>query len=174
MNLTPIQVKAFLGLLGFTAVGLVMSACFHSGITQGENNINVLWQKDKLEQATKMAELQEKIQKQEFGHRQETDRIAVQLRKTEVDYEKASAALAAERTQRLRLSTERAALYSRLAEAGPDQCRGLASHAAELDRTLEEGRSLVGELRSALGQREDQLRLLGAQIINDRKLLEAH
>jgi chromosome segregation ATPase len=173
VDLTPIQLKFAKAALGFSAVVLVTSASFLFGITQGENNITVRWQKEKLEHSQEMAVLQGKIEQKEFGHRQETARISEQLRKTEVDYEKATSALAAEHAQRLRLASERAAAYARLAETGSPELRGLASHAAQLDASLEEGRGLVGELKEALGRRDNQLKLLGAQINNDRTLLDA-
>lgn len=172
MDLTPIQLKIAGAVLGFSVLVLATSASFLIGTHQGENNINVRWQAEKLAHGRAIAKLEGEIKQQEFGHRQETDRIAGQLRKTEVDYEKASTALASEHALRLRQSAERARAYTAQAEAGPDQCRDLAGHAAGLDAALEEGRGLVGELKAALGRREDQLRLLGAQIINDRKLLD--
>jgi len=160
--------------LSSLALVLVMSACVITGVKQGENNINALWQKEKRERADALLVLNGKIKQQESVHRQETTRIDEQLRKTEDRYEEATSALAAERTQRLRLSDQRAAAYAAQAQAGSDQCRSVASHAAELDRSLEEGRGLVGELKEALGRRDDQLRLLGAQINNDRSLLDAN
>lgn len=160
--------------LAFSALVLAMSACFFSGVTQGENNINARWQKEKLATAEQLVALQGEIKLREFGHRQETARISDQLRKSEDRHEKVSAALAAEHALRLRLSTERAAGYARIAQSGSAECRSLASHAAELDRALEEGRGLVGELQEALGHRDAQLRLLGAQITNDRSLLDGH
>lgn len=171
MNLTDMQLKITKALLSLSVIVLAMSACFLSGITQGQNNINVLWQAEKLKTSSQLAYLQGQIKQQESGHRLETARISDQLRKTEDDYAKATYDLAAERANRLRLSAERATAYARLAEGGPTECRGLASYAARLDGSLEEGRGLVGELQAALGRSDDQLRLLGAQIVNDRKLL---
>lgn len=176
VTLTPIHYKITAGVIVILAVLsgflLATSASFRSGVRQGERNIYALWNKDKAEKAEALYQLRGKIQQQELGHRQETARIADQLRKTEAEHEKAVAALDAERTRRLRLSKERADIYARLAKAGPAECRGLAEHAARLDQSLEEGRGLVGELAATVGRREDQLRLLGAQIKNDRNLME--
>ena len=178
MDLTPPQLKIAKWVAGLalasTVLLLASSALYFSGVTQGENNITVQWQKEKLSHAEEISKLRGEIQQKEFGHRQESARIADQLRKTEVQYEKAISDLSAERAQRLRLSVERAAIYERNAASGPAQCRALASHAAQLDRSLEEGRSVVAELRSALGQRDEQLRLLGAQLTTDRQLLDTH
>lgn len=46
----------------------------------------------------------------------------------------------------------------------------LASHAARLDRSLEEGRRMVAELSATLRQRDDQLRAVSKQLENDRSL----
>lgn len=176
MDLTPPQLKIakYFGgvVLAFTVILLASNVLYFSGVTQGENNINAQWQKAKAEHATEIARLQDEIRQKEFGYRQESSRIADQLRKTEDQYEKAVADLSVERAQRLRLSTERASLYQRLSQGGSAQCRDLASHAAKLDRALEEGRGMVGELQAALGQRDHQLKLLGAQLTNDRQLLD--
>jgi hypothetical protein len=149
-----------------------MSACYLSGITVGKNAITVKWQDEKLVTAAAISKLQGEIKQKEFGHRQETALISDQLRKTEERYEKATHDLSVEHAQRLRLSAERANVYASLGEGGSAQCRSLAGYAAQFDGSLEEGRSLVGELKAALGRREAQLRLLGAQITNDRKLME--
>lgn len=176
MVLTSLQIKIGIAALASSAILLAMSASYYSGHSQGvktgEKNISVLWLKDQKEQAQKLLALQEEIKQKEFGHRQESARISDQLRKSETEHDQSLAALNADLAQRLRISTERAVVYQRQAEAGSDQCRGLASHAAQLDRSLEEGRGLVGELAATLRQRDEQLRLIGAQLTNDRLLLD--
>lgn len=176
MNLTPLHIKIGLIAAASSVVLLAMSALYYTGhsrgVISGRAAITVEWQKEKIEHRDKILMLTAQIQQKEFAHRQESSRVAEQLRKTEVQYEEATRALSAERTQRLLLSKERAAVYQRLANAGSDKCRDLASHAAKLDHSLEEGRGLVAELQTALGQRDEQLRLLGAQLINDRRLLD--
>ncbi|UWJ04310.1 putative Rz/Rzl spanin protein [Escherichia phage vB_EcoS_Uz-1] len=69
-------------------------------------------------------------------------------------------------------SERRASVYKRQAEAGTLECRSLASHAARLDNSLEEGRRLVEELRATVRLRDNQLIELGKQIQADRKLFE--
>ena len=46
----------------------------------------------------------------------------------------------------------------------------VASHAARLDRSFEEGRRMVAELSATLRQRDDQLRAVSKQLENDRSL----
>lgn len=141
------------------------------GNVKGKAAVTHEWDKSKNEQLERIIALKDELARKGEVHRQENDRISGELRKTEVDYAKTVAALDAERTQRLLNSTQRAASYLERAEAGTAECRSLASHTAKLDRALEEGRSLVKELGSTIERRDSELRLLGAQIQNDRKLL---
>ena len=69
--------------------------------------------------------------------------------------------------RRLLDATARAEEYRRLSQACSAESYYLADHAARLDRTLEEGRQLVYELRATLGLREEEIKLLAAHIQND-------
>lgn len=71
---------------------------------------------------------------------------------------------------RLQLSEGRAGVYRRQAEGSRTEQANLAEHAARLDRSLEEGRGLVRELRETLGQRDRTIGILREVIINDRTL----
>lgn len=172
MQLTGFQIKIVKYALCSFAVLLALSASYFFGITQGENNINARWSEAKAAHAQELLVLKGRIQERERLHRQETSDIAGALRKTEVNYEKALADLSVERSLRLRLSAQRSAEYERLAAAGSSERGDLARHTAQLDRSLEEGRGLVAELAATVGQRDAQLRMVGAQLLNDRKLLE--
>lgn len=59
--------------------------------------------------------------------------------------------------ERLLESERRADSYQRLAEQGPDKCRTLAGHTAELDRLVTEGRALVRELSETVRTRDSQV-----------------
>lgn len=74
--------------------------------------------------------------------------------------------------QRLRSAEDRAVGYQRLSEASAAERTYLASHAAELDRSLEEGRQLVFELRQTLGLCEVRVSTLAQTIRADRALFE--
>ena len=95
---------------------------------------------------------------------------------TQADAHKvALAAIANQHAARMRNSENRAATYRHMSKSGAAESAALAAHAAELDRTLEEGRRLVAELRETLGQRDKELTQLGEALIavhqlhNDRK-----
>lgn len=171
MELTPIQLKIAKVALFVAPVVLALNIGLMLGNAQGAAGVTAQWESAKNEQLKKIIALKDELARKGEAHRQETTRISDQLRKTEADYETTVAALATERSERLRLSDQRAARYLERAEAGTAECRSLASHTAQLDRALEEGRSLVKELGSTIERRDSELRLLGAQIQNDRKLL---
>lgn len=154
------------------ALWLAIGGVYYGGKHHGEALIQNKWDAAKVQEQLQIAELKGMVAQKEAVHQQETANISSQLQKTEDDHAKAIADLSADHAQRMRQSEARAAAYRHLAEAGASQCRDLASHAAELDRSLEEGRGLVGEFQATLGQREAQLRLLGAQIVDDRKTVD--
>lgn len=165
--------------IGLVAGGAFLVLCFTwfvyaLGGDAGRARVTAEWERAKQDQLKQIHDLQAEIANRELRHRQETAAIADELRKTEATHEQDLAALRAEHADRLRASERRAAAYQRLAEDGPAACTRLAGHAARLDRALEEGRSLVVELGSTVEQRDSQLRLLGAQINTDRKLLGGH
>ena len=64
----------------------------------------------------------------------------------------------------MRNHQERAELYKRKAEGSEVERGSLASHAAELDRSLEEGRRVVKDLRTTVEQRDTELILLGTHL----------
>lgn len=102
----------------------------------------------------------------------EASEISNELKKVQQKHDFAMSQLSADLSQRLLLSQNRADFYQRQAEGSSSQCRGLADHAGKLDTTLEEGRGLVQELGAALRLRNAQVKLLGDQLVSDRKLFE--
>jgi hypothetical protein len=74
-------------------------------------------------------------------------------------------------TERLRKSEGRAKAYSDMSQAGAAERSALADHATKLDRSLEEGRHLVRELRETLGQRDREIMMLGEHIQNVYQLI---
>ena len=130
------------------------------------------WNQEKLSTKKKVEELQTKLDIQTTKHRQEQQEIADEIAASKIQHERDLAKLASDYSGRLRSSEMRAELYRRQAQSGSIEQDDLASHAAQLDRSLEEGRSLVRELRETLGFRDQQIQSLSRQIYNDRALLE--
>lgn len=138
----------------------------------GQNSVQVKWNKEKAKQASVIKELQAKYDKLESKHIQETERIKHELNQSNEKYQYALSRVKSDYNIRLQTLSQRADKYQRLAQAGTAECGSLAGITTEFDRTLERGRSLVRELRETLGFRDEQLILVGSQLLSDRALLE--
>lgn len=160
----------WLGLVG--GVALLIGAIFFLGSNYKDAQWEAKWAQDKLEYSREITRLQGEVRTKEQNHAVETSRLQSQIAEQARLHTVAIAAVRAEFSQRLRTSEARAGIYQRQAEAGPTQCRDLATHAARLDRSLEEGRGLVQELRLTIGQRDNAIHTLSDQIRADRKLFE--
>lgn len=145
---------------------------YYSGYNNGADKIRQERFEDQQEQAIVVANLNGQIQQKEKAHAQETSRLKQELKTAKETYDSELLRVNADYTSGLRLSEQRAARYYALAQTGSTQCRGIASHAAGLDKSIVEGQSVVKELRATIELRDSQLRLLGSQIISDRQLYE--
>ena len=144
---------------------------YSTGKQAGIDEVSKEWTQEKLayqDEILRIKTLNAGLE-QDFENREAE--VNKELRNVKASYERTLASNASEHAARLRNHQERADLYERKAQGSEVERRGLASHAAELDRSLEEGRHLVGELQAAIGQRDAQLKLLGEQIITDRELI---
>lgn len=156
------------------AVALILASgyCVYSwGYGHGARDVQLEWQQDREAARVAYDLLLEQVAEREAAYQVEQKRIVHELATAQTQHEIALSEQRVVFEQRLRLSDRRAQVYLSQAEAGTATSRDLASHAARLDRALEEGRELVGELAATLGLREAQLRQLGAQLRNDRQLL---
>lgn len=156
-------------LLGTLLVGL-STGSYLLGSKKGEYRTQLKWNQAIKDHDEAIAKLQGEYNALESIHKTESTRISDELTITKKAYTTELDSLRTQYDKRLLGSSERAGYYQRQAESGSLECRGLASHAAKLDGSLEEGRQVVGELKATLGQRESELRLLGTQILTDRKL----
>lgn len=138
----------------------------------GRAEVQKLWDQDKQAQAAAIQKLKDGYAKREEAHRTENRRISSELSQANLDHANAIAAMHLDYAQRLRNVEQRAAIYQRQAQGGAAERGNLADHAGRLDASLEEGRSLVRELRETLGLRDRQVRALSNQIRNDRALFE--
>jgi hypothetical protein len=93
------------------------------------------------------------------------------LKDAEAEYEQAIADLRTDYALKLQSSDNLATSYHKWAEANSGEQSRLADHAANLDRSLTEGRELVKKFRIALGKCERDLKELGKQIAIDRDLI---
>ena len=136
---------------------------YQHGYKNGSQDKDTLWRQQE-------AVLLQRIREVEARHSEQQQELAREAQQVQKQHEAAVAAQRDVYEQRLSQSSRRAEVYRAQAEAGTASSRDLAAHAALLDRTLEEGRGLVQELRTGLGFCEDRVRLLGQQLIIDRQL----
>ena len=152
-------------------VGAVTGVYF-MGKNAGENKVELAWTQEKKKLADEVIRLKDVIRDKQATHQDETDRVNKELRDAKTKYEKSLSDIRLASAERLRKSETRADVYKRMSEGAESERGHLASHAAKLDRSLEEGRLLVGELQATLRQRDKELISLGSQIKNDRKLFD--
>ena len=141
-----------------------------AGFDSGSQSVQAKWDADKEAQRKAMDALQDKYANLEAQNRVQNQRNSDELAEKETAHAAALARLNAEYAGRMQLSEQRAGRYQRQAQGGAVEQANLARHAAELDRAVEEGRRLVAELATTIRQRDDQLRAVSQQLINDRNL----
>jgi hypothetical protein len=139
-------------------------------LDHGKSEIQSEWDAQKQAQTKAVDTLKAQYAQKELSHAQESQRAADALSSASEAHAKELDAVRSDYARSLQRSETRAAIYQRQATGGAAECRGLASHTAELDRSLEAGRSLVGELRATLELRDRQLVQVGQQLMADRKL----
>lgn len=157
-------------------IGLVVVIClggtYSLGYSSGSNDKQLEWNEDIQSYQQKVRELTEQLKNQEKEYRAENTRILLELNNAKKDYEKSVAVLDANYSDRLREYEARAKIYESQAQSGKSQCRNLASYTTKLDKCLTKGRELVKELSRTIELRDNQLRLLGEQITNERELIK--
>lgn len=142
------------------------------GSRNGQESVQKKWDEQKVQDRKAYDKLKGEYDVLNRQHSYETGLLTSRLQAASQAHEDELARLNDVYASRLQQSGKRAELYKRQAEAGTFECRNLASHAARLDESLEQGRQLVEELRSTVRLRDSQLIELGNQIKSDRKLLQ--
>ena len=142
--------------------------------SKGQGNIQEKWDKEKTEQAIRIALVQDKYDQLFESHKLFSSQVANTLKEKDEKYEKDISSIAVAHTDSLRKYKSRADTYQRQAEAGTAEARSLASHAAQLDASLVEGKRVAAELAATVRLRDEQLILLGSQIKADRAILESN
>lgn len=143
----------------------------HSGVATGRAEVQEQWDAEKASYKKALDSLQAQYDTLESQVRIDNQRNSDELAEKDKNHAVVVARIERDYEQRLQHSEQRARRYQRQAQGGAVEQANLASHAAELDRALEQGRRLVAELTATLRQRDEQLRAVGQQLLNDRKLL---
>lgn len=166
MSLTLIKALPYVALTG---VILFLGSCTYKA---GQNDVQDKWNQEKKTVADQTEVLKENLRNAESVHRDEMGKVKDALYQTESKFQTDINNIQSTYTARLRTAETRSASYQHQAQSGTAECIRLASYATELDRSLEEGRSLVQELGATIRLRDSQLITLGSHIKADRELLE--
>jgi hypothetical protein len=162
-------IKLILSLLIGVALAVTL---FLLGSNHGSKVVQAKWDKDKKEYSAALDKVKLQYDTKNREHSYETGLLTSRLDSAKASYESDIDTLTNQYNGRVLQSEQRAKSYQRQASAGATQCLSLASHAAQLDSSLEQGRLVVEELRATVRLRDSQLIELGNQIKADRKLLQ--
>ena len=165
-------IRAIPYILGAALLLFLGSKFYSIAYDRGAASVQQEWNAAKQSHDDAIAALKLDYENKEESHRKENRRISSELSQANLDHANAIANAQRDFDQRLRNVEQRAAIYQRQAQGGAIERGDLADHASRLDSTLEEGRSLVRELRETLGLRDRQIKSLSDQIRNDRVLFE--
>lgn len=161
------------GALPVIAVAFAVYSVYSLGFNKGEAEVEARWTKEKLALQLEKEELEREIEKNEARYRAKKTALEGDLAEAEAQHARNIAAIQSGFALRLQRSNDRSTQYERMSQAGAVERANLASHAAGLDRALEQGRQLVDELRSTLEQRDRQLRNIGQELLNTRELMNS-
>lgn len=163
--------KILLGLLACFLFTAYSAAVYSLGSHNGAATVKTAWVKENARRDIKTAQMEEVNRVLVKQHEEDSTFITTELKSYETAYKTSLAAATADYNRRLQFQQTRTGIYRELAEGSTAERERLASYATELDRSLEEGRQVVHELRETVGLRDNQLRQLGKQITADRALL---
>ena len=166
-------IKALPYAIAAAVVFFIGSMIYSAIYSAGQKDIQAKWDQAKIEYQVVIDNKKTEYDTLEENARRKTDALTLELSNAKTKHAVAVVNIHADYAKRMQHSQNRTVVYQRQAEGGTAECKRLASHAAQLDSTLEEGRSLVRELRETLGLRDSQLIELGNQIKADRILLDA-
>ena len=157
-------------ILATLVIGSLIWWVSHTSYVAGQRDIQEQWDAERATYKKAMDTLRDQYATLEAKARIDNQRNSDELAEKEKAYAVALVELQREYDGRLLQSDKRASYYQRLAKGGAVEQTNLASHAARLDRSLEEGRRMVAELSATLRQRDEQLRAVSTQLKNDRSL----
>ena len=159
------QVNVYLFLLVLiVAIGLLVVSCAWA-YNSGARAASAKW--DEYEQAFKeqIVLLERQNKDTEDAFKKELELLDDKIKKDSDEHQAAMERAGVEFAERLRKSEGRAKTYTDMSQASAAERERLAYHAAELDRTVEEGRHLVRELRETVGQRDREIESLAKLVL---------
>lgn len=140
--------------------------------SKGKEGVQVKWDIEKQTQERVTKEIQNKYNELYKFHKGYVEYISSQLDAKEQENEERIADIERRHLDGLRKSEDRASVYRRKAEAGEAESRDLANHAAELDRSLVEGKRVAAELAATVRLRDEQIKVLGTVLTTTYSIVE--
>lgn len=159
-------------LSNFVLGAVCLTTCFYLGVLHERNDNERQRVEEARSAAAEVEKLQTIISTNTENHRKEVEVITNELQQSQNNHAQALADANRRFVERLRSSETRASRYERLSKASDSDRAYLASHAAELDRTLEEGRYVVYQLGESLKQCEREMKSVSDFIYSELKLYE--
>lgn len=154
----------------YLGVAALVGSSLYWAYTEGKHSTQVQWNLYKEQKNVEIQRLNSKYEVAAANHTTQSKKINDEIIQNKSATEVIIRNLRTELASRLLDSKARADIYQRQAQSGAVECGNLANYASELDRTLESGRNLVQELSTTVKQRDSEIKTLGDQILNDRKL----
>lgn len=136
----------------------------------GATSVSAEWAKENKRRDDAYSALEQELAAKTAAHQTREKELGDELVAANETFQATLDGYRTEFAGRLLSSETRAGVYQRQANGSALEQQRLARHAAELDRSLEEGRALVRELGETLGQRDRTIHALGQIILNDRTL----
>lgn len=140
--------------------------------SKGKEKVQLEWDREKETQEQVTKEIQNKYEELYKFHKEYVEYISSQLNTKEKENEERIADIERKHLDGLRKSEDRASVYRRKAEAGEAESRDLANHAAELDRSLVEGKRVAAELAATVRLRDEQIKALGTMLTTTYSIVE--
>lgn len=151
-------------------IGGAFSLSYQLGKKAGSDEVRQQWDASLDEYNIKYKRLEDAMRTKEELYSQQSKELSDALQDTEQKHAATLDSVRTDLTSRLQQSESRASAYRSQANGSSIERDRLAKHASELDRTLEQGRSLVRELRETIRFREATIQSLSNQIELDRTL----
>lgn len=156
-------------LAGLVVISYVYT--YKTGENAGSNAVSLQWAEENGLRDAAYKKLEDENAAQQAVHTQRQKELSDELATSTAAFQATLDGYRTDYADRLQLATTRAGIYQRQARGSAVEQERLARHAAELDRSLEEGRALVRELGATVEQRDRTIQALGQLILNDRTLL---
>lgn len=137
----------------------------------GSRRVSAQWAADTEKRNKAMNQLQGKYNVLQSQHQAKVEELTRDLQTSAAEHQATLDGYRTDYDQRLQLATSRANVYQRKARGSEAERNALAEHAAQLDRSLEEGRKLVREFGETVRQRDRTISALKQMVLNDRTLL---